>query len=423
MSPYKKVKLKNGLRVILAPMAGTKTVTVMIMIGVGSRYETNREAGLSHFIEHMFFKGTKKRPTTLAISEELDAIGGEFNAFTSKDKTEYFAKVDAKHIDTALDVVSDIYLNSKIDAKEIEKEKGTIIQELNMYEDTPVRNITDIFESMLYSGTPLGREIVGTKKTIVSFKRKVFIDFMRRFYIAADTAVCVAGKFNEKKTLAKIKKYFGAMRTGKKLKVIPVRKDQEGPEIKLKFKKTDQTHLMLGTRAYDWNHKDRFALAILAIILGGGMSSRLFIEVREKQGLAYNIRTGGEAFEDGGYIATQAGVEHKNLEKTVTMILREYGKIAREKVNARELKKAKECIKGRIVMGLEASDEVATFYIDQEITRKKIMTQEELFSRIDKITEDDIMKVAQDVFRDNQLNLAVIGPQKDGKKFKKILKL
>jgi predicted Zn-dependent peptidase len=419
---YKKTTLKNGLRIITVPMKETQTVTVMVMVGVGSRYETEKEAGLSHFIEHMFFKGTQKRPTTLHISEELDAIGGEFNAFTAKDKTMYYAKADSRHIGVALDVVCDMYLNSKIDKKEIEKERGTIIQELNMYEDAPFRNIGDVFETMLYP-SPLGREIIGNKKTLMTLKRKNFVNYMKRFYRANDTVVVVAGKFDEKYVLNSIKKYFGQMAVGEKPRIKKVIEKQRSPQAKIKFKKTDQTHFVLGTRAYDFNHKDRFALALLSVILGGSMSSRLFIEVREKRGLAYYVRTMVESYEDVGYIATQAGVEHKNLELAVKTILAEYKKISLEKVNPKEIQKAKDYIKGKAVMGMEASDEVAMFFIDQEVMRRKIMTMQEKFKLIDKVSSDDILRVAADVFKSGKLNLAVIGPHKDGKKLLPLVRI
>jgi predicted Zn-dependent peptidase len=422
MIKHKKTTLKNGLRIITVPMKETQTVTVMVMVGVGSRYEAEKEAGLSHFIEHMFFKGTKKRPTSLDISEELDAIGGEFNAFTSKDRTMYFAKADAKHIDTALDVVADMYLNSKIEEREIKKEKGTIIQELNMYEDTPVRNVGDIFEKLLYPN-PLGREIIGCKRTIKSLKRKDFIGYMERFYRANDSVICVAGKFNEKKIIDRITGYFGRMKSGEKPSIIKINYSQVDPEVKIKYKKTDQTHFVIGNRAYDYNHKDRFALALLSVILGGSMSSRLFIEVREKRGLAYYVKTGIEAYEDVGYIATQAGVEHKNLELSIKTILSEYRKISKNKILKKELQKAKDYIKGKAIMGMEASDEVAMFFIDQEVMRGDIMTLQEKFKIIEKVSEDDIMRIAKDVFQNNKLNLAVIGPHKNKKKLMKLLKL
>lgn len=420
---YKKTVLKNGLRIITVPMKETQTATIAIMVGVGSRYEKEKEAGLSHFIEHMSFKGTKKRPTALSISEELDSIGGEYNAFTSKDATMYYVKTDAKHLNLALDVISDMYLNSKIDEEEIKRERGTILQEINMYEDTPITNAWSILEELFYEKNPLGRQIIGDKKTVKNFKRKNFLEYIKKFYTANNTAICIAGKFNEKKIKAQIQKYFSRMSKGKKSKIEKVKENQKKPHIKIKFKKTDQTHLILGTRAYDENHKDRFALALLSIILGGNMSSRLFIEVRERRGLAYYVRTSAEAFEDCGYLASNAGVEHKNLEKTIEIILKEYKKISKELVDAKELQKAKDYIKGKSLMGLEASDEVAVFFINQEVHKKKIMKIEEVFKNIDKVKREDILRVAKNIFKNENLNLAVIGPHKDGGKIEKILSL
>lgn len=420
---HKKTTLENGLRVITVPMRETQTVTVMVMIGVGSRFETEKEAGLSHFIEHMFFKGTKKRPNTLIISEELESIGGEFNAFTSKDKTMYYAKADARHIKTTLDVISDMYLNSKMEKKEIEREKGTIIQEISMYEDMPARSVEDVFEKMLYPKSSLGREIAGGKKTVSSFERKDFMRYLKKFYVANDTVVTVAGNFSEKKILADIKKYFSAMPKGEKAEISPVLEKQKTPVAKIKFKKTDQTHLVLGVRAYSRNHKDRYVLSLLSIILGGGMSSRLFIEVRERRGLAYYVRTGVEAYEDVGYIATSAGVEHKNLGKTVEVILGEYRKISQKKVSEKELQKAKDFVKGRMVMGMESSDEVAMFFVSQEVSHGKILSLEKRFELIDSVSTEDILRVAKDLFCENNLNLAVIGPHKNAEKLQKGLKI
>lgn len=420
---YKKTTLPNGLRILTVPMKNTETVTVVIMIGVGSRYETEREAGLSHFIEHMMFKGTKKRPTTLDISETLDSIGGEFNAFTSSDRTAYYAKVDAKHINVALDVISDMFLNSKMEEAEIEREKGTIIQEINMIEDAPMMDVEIVLGNLLYKKNPLGRHVAGFKKTVSAFKRKDFIDYLNRFYVANDSVVCIAGKFNEKRTLNLAKKYFSGMKKGVKPKYEKVVENQKESELMIKQKNTDQTHFLLGSRAFDFNHKDRFALGLLSIILGGNMSSRLFIEVRERRGLAYHVRTSVDAFEDCGYLATQAGVNHDKLEITIETILNEYRKIATEKVGKKELQNAKDFIKGKSVMGFESSDEVAMFFVDQEAKKKKIMTLPEIFKNIDKVTENDILRVAKEIFQNKKLNLAVIGPHKDGKKLEKILKL
>ncbi|MEI7425325.1 MAG: pitrilysin family protein [Candidatus Moraniibacteriota bacterium] len=420
---YKKLELKNGLRIITVPMAETQTVTVVAMVGVGSRYENEKEAGLSHFIEHMFFKGTEKRPTALAISEELDAIGGEFNAFTSKDSTGYYVKVDANHINVALDVVADMYLHSKIEETEVEKERGTIIQELNMYEDMPMRSVGDVFENLLYPENNLGRDIIGYKKTINNFKRADFLKYLKRFYLANDTVICVAGKFDEKKIVEQVKKYFQEMSDGKKPEIKKVVEKQKTPALKIKFKKTDQTQLVLGVRAYDLYSEKRFALSLLSIILGGNMSSRLFMEVREKRGLAYYVRTNTESFEECGYLATQAGVEHKNLALALKTILAEYQKMATEKVTEKELQKAKNYIKGKMVMGMEASDEVAMFFIGQELARKEILKRAEIFARIDQVKIEDILVVAKDIFQNKKLNLAIIGPHKNSDKLQKLLSI
>lgn len=420
---YKKTTLKNGLRILTVPMKGTETVTVVVMVGVGSRFENEKESGLSHFIEHMLFKGTEKRPSTLDISEELDSIGGEFNAFTSKDKTCYYAKVDATHFEKALDVVSDMYLNSKLEEEEIKKESGTIIQEISMYDDMPMRRIWDEFENLLYKDTTLGKEISGDKKSVASFKRKDFIRHMNKFYVSSDTVICVAGKIDEKKSIAKVREYFSKMKDGKKPSYKKIKESQKNPQISIKNKETDQTQIIIGTRAYNQNHPDRFALGLLGIILGGNMSSRLFIEVREKRGLAYSVRTTVDTYDDCGYIATQAGVDHKKLELTLKTILEEYRKISNEKVSEKELKKAKDFIKGKSVMGFESSDEVAMFFVEQEVNKEKILTLDDIFKKIDAITADDIIRVAVDVFKNEKLNLAIIGPHSNKKELEKLLKI
>jgi len=419
---FKKTTLENGLRIITAPMKDTQTVTVFAMVGVGSRYENDKERGISHFIEHMMFKGTKKRPNTQVIASELDAIGGEYNAFTGKSATAYYAKSDAKHLDTTLDVIADMLINSKFDAKEINRERGTILQELNMYEDMPMRSVEDIFESLLYGDQKLGREVIGIKETINGVKRKDFLDYMKRFYVSGDTVVGVAGKIDEKEIVEKIEKLFSGFNEGAKTDFERVAENQKTPQIKIKNKKTDQTHLVLGVRAYNDDHEDKYALNLLSIILGGNMSSRLFINVRERQGLAYYIHTSADAYKDAGYLATSAGVEHKNLIKTVEIILKEYKKIATKKVSKDELKKAKEFIKGKSVMGLESSDSVASFLVSQEISRDKILTPKEIFRKIDKVTEEDILRVAKDIFANEKLNLAIIGPHKVSQELKSVLK-
>ncbi len=420
---YEKITLKNGLRVILAPMKETQTMTVLMMIGTGSRYETRKQNGLSHFLEHMFFKGTKKRPTSLSISEELDAVGGDYNAYTAKDRTGYYAKVDAKHGDIALDVVSDIFLHSKIDQEEIDRERGAILQELAMYEDTPRRKVGDVFEELLYGDTPLGWDIIGTKENIRTFKRADFIKYLDQHYIASNVVIGVAGKFNAEKMKQDITKAFKDIRVGKKYEAKLMKEKQIKPALLVKHKKTDQTQLILGVRAFDFHHPDRYALSVLATILGGNMSSRLFIAVRERKGLAYNVSTFSDTMSDVGYLATQCGVEHKNLEETITTVLEEYKLISQVLVPDKELSKAKEYIKGSAVMHLESSDEVVSYLVDQELTKGKIRLPEEVFAAIDAVTAQDVQRVAQAIFTEKKLNLAIIGPHKQTKKLEGLLKL
>lgn len=420
---HKKIILKNGLRILFIPMKDSQTATVLVLAGTGSRYETRENNGVSHFLEHMFFKGTEKRPNALAISEELDGIGGLYNAFTSKEYTGYWAKVGAKHVGTALDVISDVFLHAKLEAKEIEKERGTILQELNMYEDTPVRHVDDIFETLLYGDVPLGWEIIGTKENIRTMKRSAFQEYFRSHYRPNNVVVCVAGKFSQKDVLEKIRQEFGVLESAETPKFLSVEEKQVIPGIFLQEKKTDQTHMIVGVRAYDMFHKDRYVLAVLATILGGNMSSRLFIQVRERRGLAYSVHTFVEQYKDAGYLATQCGVEHGNLEKTVKVISDEYRRIAKEAVSAKEIRKAKEYLKGKLEMGLESSDEVASYFSEQELMRGEIVLPDAVMKRIDRVTSADVLRVAKDIFQKNSANLAVIGPHSDASKFEKLMRL
>ena len=417
--------LPNGLRILLAPVRSSLTSTVLILVGTGSRYETKELNGISHFLEHMFFKGTPKRPTTLAIAEELDAIGGAYNAFTGKDKTGYWAKVGAEHTMKALDVVSDIFLHAKLDAKEIERERGAIIQEINMYEDTPMRLIGEKFEALLYGDHPLGWEIAGPKENILRFQRRDFLEYLHSHYVPANTVVCVAGNFSSREVLEKIRHDFGSLAPGEEPVLRRIREHQDSPALQAIRKETDQTHLMVGVRAFDMFHKDRYALSLLATILGGNMSSRLFIEVRERRGLAYTVHTFVELFHDAGYLATQCNVGHDRVEEALKVILREYRKIARQRVSPKELRKAKEYLKGKMEMGLETSDEQATFLADQELHRREIILPETIAKRLERVSTSDVLRVAKELFRPERLNAVLIGPQRESevRRLKKVLTL
>ena len=415
--------LPNGLRVVLAPMPGNSTA-VIVMSGTGSRYEDKRENGLAHFLEHMFFKGPRRRPSAKAISEELDALGAVYNAFTAKERTAYFAKVSKQYLDTALDVISDIFLNSKLPEKEITKERGAIIQEVDMYEDMPMRTVDNVFDELLFGAEhPLGRTILGPKENIRSFTRKDFSAYMKRNYTPLNTVVCITGAFDEKKVLAKVRKEFGILPHGNPPSCITFASEQNAPRIAIKEKKTDQTHFILGVPAYPYLHKDEFALAVLSTILGGGMSSRLFLEVREKRGLAYSVHSWVERYPDTGYLAVQAGVEHGKLEKTVQTILAEFKKIKKTNVSKQELEKAKNYIKGTLTLSLETSDEIAGHAATSMINLGRVRSLDEILKGVDAVSAADVARVARDLLRTDKLNLAIIGPHVDKEKFASLLRV
>ncbi len=419
---YTKKILKNGTRVILAPNTGTETITIQILVEAGSKYENAENNGISHFLEHMIFKGTKKRPTAKIISEEIDSVGGAFNAFTSKEQTGYWVKAPKQHLEMVLDVVSDIYLNSTFKQAEIDKERGVILQEMAMYKDMPMHHIWDIFENLFYGNQPAGWDIIGTVENINRFQRKDFIDYLKTFYIPQSTVVIVAGNFDEKEVFKKIKNYFEknkkpAKKTGK-LKTF---ENQKKPQLRIHAKETDQTHLIIGVKAVDMFDEDRYPISLLATILGGGMSSRMFDELREKRGLTYYVNSDTEQYTDAGYFYASAGVKHSNLEKTIDLILKEFKKTIQKKITEKELHKVKEYIKGKTLMSLESSTAVASFLGNQELFRKKINDPKEIFKKIDNVTTADLMRVAKEIFKDENLNLALIGPHQNNRNLEKHL--
>ena len=420
---YKKTTLKNGLRIITVPMKNTQAVTVLVLVGTGSKYETEEINGISHFLEHMFFKGTKRRPNKLAIAETLDRVGGIYNAFTGKEYTGYFAKVDFRHFDLALDWVSDIFLNSKIPKEEIEKERGVIIEEINMYLDTPMAYIGDLWEKLLYGNQPAGWLTLGRKETVKKLKRQQFLDYLKKHYTAPNTIVCVAGNIDRKSAENKIKRYFKNIRAvlpKPKLKVV---EKQTQPGCLVYFKETDQTHLCLGVRGYDLFSPKKYAQAVLATILGGSMSSRLFLSIREERGLAYYIKTSTETYTDTGYLVTSAGLRNQKVGEAISLILEEYKQIREKGVSQKELQKAKDYLKGTLSLSLESSDAQASFYTSQELLAGKILTPEQECQNIDQVSRDDIIRVAREIFKPEKLNLAMIGPFKDKAQFQQLLKL
>ncbi len=421
----KKKILKNGLRILAVPVKNAKSVTVLILVGTGSKYETKDINGLSHFLEHMFFKGTKKRPTTLKISETLDMIGGAYNAFTSKEVTGFWAKVDKKHTDVALDWISDMFLNSKFEEVEIEREKGVVIEEANMYLDMPQSYVSEIFEELLYGDQPAGWRIVGEKENILAYNREKLIAYYKDHYASHNTVVCVAGDISAKKIEQKIQKYFSGIEKSEAPKKEVTKEEQLKPAILVHYKKTDQTHFCLGVRAYDMFDKRKYALSLLAIMLGGNMSSRLFISVRERHGLGYYVHTSIDSTTDTGFLVTQTGIKNGNLEKAVGLILKEYQDFKENKVSLRELKKAKDYLRGSMSLALDTTDAQASFYATQEVMEGRTDSPEQKLKMIDKVTVGDIKKLAEEIFITEKLNFSVIGPieEKEKEMIESILKI
>lgn len=422
---YQKTTLDNGLKIITVPMPSFESSTVLVGVGAGSRYETRKNNGISHFLEHMAFKGTKKRPSALDISTLIDGIGGEFNAFTGKETTAYYVKSAASHVELCLDVLSDMLMNSKLDKGEIEKEKGVILEEINLYEDTPARKIGDIYERLLYGDTPMGWDIAGEKEIIKKITREDFLSYMGSLYSPSNMTVVVAGGIEPKKIEDLVEKYLGSMMPFNTLRYEKVVENQKKPAMLLRQKQTEQVHIALGVRTVPLSHPDHYALAVLASILGGGMSSRLFHEVREKKGLAYYVRTSSDHFVDAGTLVSTAGLDPKRVTEGIQVMVEEYGKVAKgkSKVSNSELKKGKEYLKGHLVLELEDSRSVASFYAQELLLEKKIRTPEEIIKEIEKVSIDDIEKVAKKYIKSSGLNLAVIGNFKSGQDFEKLLKL
>lgn len=422
-------KLSNGLSLLTAPIPGAKTAAVLVMVATGSKYETRQTSGLSHFLEHMFFKGTQKRPNTQIISSALDRVGGEYNAFTSKEYTGYWVKTASADFPLAIDVVADMLLGSKFDAEEIEREKGVIIEEVNMYLDNPIMRIEDVFEECLYGDTPAGWDTIGTKKNISGFKRQDFINYFKSQYRTSNSFVCLAGDL-PKNVVKLAEQHFQGWNKGKAKPKLAVKEKQSRPAIKIEYKKTDQAHLSLGVRTQPHNAPDEFILKIISTILGGSMSSRLFLNLRERNGLCYYVRSGAEAYTDTGYLCTQAGVPVDKVEKAIAIILQEYKRLASELVSADELKKVKQFISGRVLLQLEGPDDVANWYARQLVlncqqprgTSRPLMTPAQFLAKIKKIGPEDIRRVAKQIFDPSQLNLAIIGPYTKEAPFRKLLK-
>lgn len=422
MQKAKKKTYKNGLRVVTIPMKDNPTVTVLVLVGTGSNYETKEINGISHFLEHMCFKGTVKRPTPQSISHELDSLGCQYNAFTDHEMTGYYAKGDSKNFKQIFDVVSDIYLNSTFPEKEMEKEKGVIIEEINMYEDMPVSHVQDLFDKVLYGDQPAGWSIAGTKENIRKMIRDNFVKYKSSHYVASNTVIVVSGNITNDEVYEEVNKYFKGIKSTNKVKKLKTKDVQTCPNVLIKHKETDQTHFVLGVRTFSLLDKRNITLALLSGVLGAGMSSRLFIKLREEMGVAYYVRAHNDPSLDHGVFQISAGVNNLRTEEVIKEILKECNILTTQKVEEKELNKVKSLIIGNMKMSLEATDDIANFYGHQELMKNKMKTLEEKIKEIKKVTTDDIQKMAKTIFKENNINLAIIGPFKSDLQFKEILK-
>ena len=421
MENYKIISLKNGADLLTIPTEGTKAVVVLVLVKTGSKYETKDVMGISHFLEHMLFKGTQKRPNSLKVAETLDKIGGDYNAFTSEDFTGYYAKVQSEKIDLALDWVSDIYLNSLIPEEEVEKEKGVISEEINMRYDNPMTYTQVLWQRLLYGDQPAGWDVAGTKESVAGITTEDLRSYMEKQYSAENTLIVLAGDIKHGRSKKLAEKYFNEISQEEPTKKKEVFENQEEPEVKILQRDTDQTHICVGFRGYRDAHPHRYPQEIIATILGGMMSSRLFTEIREKLGLAYYVQAASSTNPDTGYLASRAGLDNKNTKKGVEFILKEFKKMKEDEVSPEELKKAKDYIKGKTALKLESSDSLAFYYGRQALLERTILTPKELFKRVDAITPEDVYQVSKEMFVPERLNLALIGPFDSEKEFKQIL--
>jgi predicted Zn-dependent peptidase len=421
VSVFERHTLDNGLRVLTADMPQVQSVTCMIMLAAGSRYETPETNGIAHFAEHMFFKGTERRPTAREIGMEVDSLGGEFNAFTSKEYTGYYVKCAADYAGRALDVLVDMLRNSKFEAEEIEREKGVIVEEMNMYYDTPRDFIGGVYDQLLYGDQPLGWDIIGRKETVRAADRDTFLGYVDRWYKPDRMVVGLGGRLDGD-VLATVERLLGDMAPETSGAPEPVALNGDGgPRVHVHHKESDQAHLCLGVRSYPLSHPDRYAIQLLSTVLGTGMSSRLFTEVRERRGLAYYVFAHNQSYTDAGSLFSQSGVDINRADEAVETIAREFRRIADEPVPPDELEKARALAKGRFVLRLENPQGMTMFGLSREVLEGQATEPDEIVAGIDAVTAEDIQRVAQDVIGSGALNLALIGPFEDAAPFEELL--
>jgi len=421
-SIYSKHILKNGLRVILVPDPSKQVVTTMVVFGVGSRYEDENEAGIAHVLEHMHYKGTKKRPTAMAIAEFIEEIGGEHNAFTSKEYTGYYTKVASKYLEKSLDFLSDLLENPLFDENELNREKDVILQELDMYEDLPMEVAANKFEQALFGNNALGRDVIGYRDSIKKISKQTLTNFRDKYYTSNNAVIVLAGNFgdlDQNEVVKLVEDYF--VFPSKSLSAYPEFKLNNKKSFSLVNRKTEQSHIVIGFSGASYKNQDRHLLKMLLLILGGGMSSRMFTEIREKRGLAYAVKSSASSYLDAGAIETYAGVPHLRVPEAIKAIINEFKKI-RDGVSESELKRAKEYIYGRLLISMEDSNEVANHYALQELLTGEIKTPLETTEIYQKITALELEEVASKYIKENKMALSFVGKDLNEEELKSIFK-
>jgi len=418
MPVFERRELRNGLRVLTAPMPQAQSVSCFVMLAAGSRYESAETNGIAHFAEHMFFKGTERRPSARDIAGEIDAIGGEFNAFTGKEYTGYYVRCAAETRDVALDVLVDMLRHSKFDQEEIEREKGVIVEEMNMYYDTPRDFVGGVYESLLYGDQPLGWDIIGRKETVRAATRETFTDYLDSWYVPERMVVGVGGRIGDGLD-EKLEELLGDLQRRETGTALPVAAANRG-RVKVHTKDSDQAHLVLGVRSRPIDDPDRYVLQLLATVLGGGMSSRLFTEVRERRGLAYYVFGTNHAYTDTGSLYSQAGVDINRIDDAVSTIVEQFRLLASEPVPPDELEKARNFAKGRFVLQLESPHGTIMFGLRREVLEGRAEEPQAVLDALDTVTAEDVQRVAQEILDDGPY-LAVIGPFDDAGRFEQLL--
>jgi predicted Zn-dependent peptidase len=412
-----KTTLNNGLRILTQTMPHTHSVSVLFLVGVGSRYETDSEGGAAHFIEHMVFKGTKKRPTARAIAEAIEGVGGIFGAGTGRETTVFWAKVATPHLSIALDVLVDMLRNAHFDAKELEKEAHVIDEEINLSLDSPSELVHLLAYEQLWPNHPLGRDIAGTRESVAALRRDVLLNYLARHYAPNRTVISLAGNLEHEDIVARLAEHLGDWCPTKAVAFQPSPDSFIEPRLNVHFRETEQAHIRISVPGLSLSHPDRFALRLLNVVLGEGMSSRLFQEIRERLGLAYSVDAFAEMLLDTGTVGVYAGVSPNQAVNAVGALLAEWDRLRQEPVSESELHKAKEYLKGRMLLSLEDSAAYASWWGRQEVHNRPLENPDEVVARLDAVRPQVIQVLAQKLFREQKLNLVVVGPFRERTSF------